>query len=442
MKYLMIVSTYLISLIIISMTSFSVMAAPINKTDLAVVEKMYKEIGLSIADIDTTSRVDHIDIEIKVSTFVDIDPYDKNKRKLSLHAFLLNESGRVVYLRVPGGVDGQKLISLEGVEKLEALEVLKIYNHDISDLKPLSKLKNIRGLELAKNNIKNASYLRNLSKLEFLNLSYNSLESTRFFSGLKGLKSLECQPCNIMSLKGMEVMKSLQVVDIDAEGITSIAPLRRLKELRSVIISVGDVVDFSPLAGKLKLERLHVEGGGGGALDVLKVLINLREIVLVNNSFTEIPNLSDLKKINRINFSNTKIKKITGLENLSSLENLTLNFNKNLTKIEGLDGLISLRDLEFKGSAIKKMENLNLQSLEKLDLSKTDITKMENMSGMPELFFIELYETNIKKIEGYREAPKLTDIGIEYTPEFSNNNRKAIDFLDKRKKDTYSFLLD
>jgi hypothetical protein len=88
------------------------------------------------------------------------------------------------------------------------------------------------------------------------------------------------------------------------------------------------------------------------------------------------------------------------------------------------------------------MENLNLPRLEKLDLSKTDVAKMENMGGMPNLRFLEIYDTKIKLIEGYLEAPALTDIEAEYTPEFSNNNSKAIDFLDKRKKDTYSFLLD
>jgi hypothetical protein len=56
--------------------------------------------------------------------------------------------------------------------------------------------------------------------------------------------------------------------------------------------------------------------------------------------------------------------------------------------------------------------------------------------------FLRYMIQKIKLIEGYLEAPALTDIEAEYTPEFSNNNSKAIDFLDKRKKDTYSFLLD
>jgi hypothetical protein len=39
------------------------------------------------------------------------------------------------------------------------------------------------------------------------------------------------------------------------------------------------------------------------------------------------------------------------------------------------------------------MENLNLPKLEKLDLSKTDVAKMENMGGMPNLRFLEIYDT-------------------------------------------------
>lgn len=76
-----------LSLFFLSLISFSVIAAPINKTDLAVVEKMYKDIGLSIADIDTTRRVDHIDIEFKNSALVNVYPYDKDKKNYISNIF-------------------------------------------------------------------------------------------------------------------------------------------------------------------------------------------------------------------------------------------------------------------------------------------------------------------------------------------------------------------
>jgi Leucine-rich repeat (LRR) protein len=239
----------------------------------------------------------------------------------------------------------------------------------------------------------------------------------------------------------MEVMQYLQYIRINAEKIVSIEEVRSLEGLRNITMSVGDVTDFSPLGEKLKLERLHINGGAG-SLNFLSSLVNLEILYLIGNKFNSIPDLSKLKEIKTIELSRTAIKKITGLENLSNLKYLTLNNNKNLTKIEGLDGLISLRDLKLKGSAIKKMENLNLPRLESLDLSKTDITKMENMGEMPELYDLAIHDTKIKKIEGYLDAPKLTDVGIEYSGEFYENNKEAIEFLGKRKKDTYSFLLD
>jgi Leucine-rich repeat (LRR) protein len=48
-------------------------------------------------------------------------------------------------LNIPKGVDGKKVTSLSGVEKLKHLEILNTYNHEISDLTPLSKLKKLRG---------------------------------------------------------------------------------------------------------------------------------------------------------------------------------------------------------------------------------------------------------------------------------------------------------
>ena len=131
-----------------------------------------------------------------------------------------------------------------------------------------------------------------------------------------------------------------------------------------------------------------------------------------------------------------------GFDKLSNLNVLILSRNPHLTKIEGLDGLTNLEELNFDGSPIKKMENLNLPKLGSLDISRTDITKMENMSGMPNLYYLSMYDTKIEKIEGYLDAPNLTNIETDYTYEFSKNNEEAIEFLSKREKSAYGFLTE
>jgi Leucine-rich repeat (LRR) protein len=207
-------------------------------------------------------------------------------------------------------------------------------------------------------------------------------------------------------------------------------------------VNVGNVVDFSPLAGKLKLEYLRVKGGKGKDLSFLKTLTNLREFYLSGNKFNYIPDLSELKKVESASLSSTEISKITGLGGLSDLKHLELRNNKYLTKIEGLEDLVNLNSLDLTGSAIKRMENLNLPKLGSLNISRTDITKMENMSGMPNLYYLEIYDTKIEKIEGYLEAPSLTNVETDYTYEFSKNNEEAIKFLSKRRKSAYGFLTE
>jgi cupin superfamily acireductone dioxygenase involved in methionine salvage len=85
------------------------------------------------------------------------------------------------------------------------------------------------------------------------------------------------------------------------------------------------------------------------------------------------------------------------------------------------------------------MENLNLPSLKELNISRTNISKMENMKGLPNLYLLEMYETPIEKIEGYRDAPKLIYISTDNHIKVNKKNKFAFEFLKKRDEARYSW---
>ena len=69
--------------------------------------------------------------------------------------------------------DGQKIKSLEGIEKLKNLTSLTLIFHNITDIKPLASLSKLTELDLTYNQIIDIKPLAGLSKLTSLNLGSN-----------------------------------------------------------------------------------------------------------------------------------------------------------------------------------------------------------------------------------------------------------------------------
>ena len=150
----------------ITLIASSAWAVPIDKDDFEVVEALYDRVGILSEDIKIVEDINHLDIQ--VLPWVKVTPYNKNNKRLSSRHVLTNEDGRVIYLKIRQDDESKKLTSLSGIEKLEYLEVLDIYNHRITDLTPLSNLYSLKGLRLSTNGILDVTYLKNLRKLIYL----------------------------------------------------------------------------------------------------------------------------------------------------------------------------------------------------------------------------------------------------------------------------------
>lgn len=426
---------YLLVSAVILMSSV-VWAVPIDKGDLVVVEELYARAGISMDNVKIIENTSYFKLELYPSP--EVTAYNAKNRKLRGIQVFINENGRVVSLTIRQDDENKKLRDLTGIDKLENLEYLDLFDNAISNLEPLTSLKKLKGIDLAGNSITNVKPLAGLVDLLYLDLDYQLISDVAALSGLSRLEMFECEGCKLKSLSGIEGMKSLKHLTLYATESNSIEELRGLSGLIRIRMRIGNVEDFTPLANKLKLTHLRTGGGAGSNSDFMSTLINLEELNMVENNFDYIPDLSPLKKLKILSLSGTKLKRIENLNSLSDLEILRLKRNFLLTKIEGLNGLTSLKELDLKDSAIKKMENLDLPFLEKLDLSGTDITKLENMKGVPNLEYLKIYDTNIEKLEGYLDTPMLFKIQANYTTKFSRDNASSIEFLKRREREYYN----
>ena len=92
------------------------------------------------------------------------------------------------------------IVSLDGIEQLIGLEVLKLDRNQVSDLSPLSDLTALDTLWLYDNEISDISALADLTELTFLDLSVNQIGDISPLSGLTKLTLLDLQVTQISDI--------------------------------------------------------------------------------------------------------------------------------------------------------------------------------------------------------------------------------------------------
>jgi hypothetical protein len=127
------------------------------------------------------------------------------------------------------------------------------------------------------------------------------------------------------------------------------------------------------------------------------------KIFLNNQNIRKISNLNaingNLDAVNEVDLSNNQISDLRGIEKFSNIRILKLN-NNEITEVEGLENLEKLEKLFLRNNRITEIEGIeNLTNLKLIDLSNNPtISKIpENLSAIPTLESIKLWNCNIKK---------------------------------------------
>ena len=209
-------------------------------------------------------------------------------------------------------------------------------------------------------------------------------------AGLTQMKRLDLsvgfEVTDLDALAGMTQLESLRLWgnsnNSNASGIMDIGGLAGMTKLTSLNVNVGDVKDFSPLAGLTSLIDLNMYG----------------EYVLEDLSFLR--NLTQLQNLHMSgNYSEGApvIKDLSDLSGLTKLTNLQLGVP--VASLDGLEGLIKLRELRMygSGSTYTDVDALaNLTELVTLDLPyrrydyenpipPVDISGLKNLTKLQEL---------------------------------------------------------
>ena len=256
----------------------------------------------------------------------------------------------------------EDLFILNYVKNPQDCTIIKADNNHISEIKYLDRFKNLIELNLGRNRIRRINGLSNLKNLEILNLYGNQIQKIENLDDLENLKELNLDDNSIVKISGLDNLRSLEVLSLTYNKITEVCGLENLINLIKLNLNENPVKNFECIGFLDKLEEvwIHnhefpktlVEDLGGisdtGRFDDLnlwKAYCRGDYVIYNNHIYTayidrlsknlglvlgqlEITNLSDVKRLNGlINLQelclwNNKIKEISNIDNLISLEKL------------------------------------------------------------------------------------------------------------------------
>ena len=296
-------------------------------------------------------------------------------------------------------LETNKIKVIEGLENLMNLEKLDLYNNKIVDITPISVNSSIKELNLAKNpdidgnrNNYTGERLEALNKIggildrggiiyidigqiklfnnyKELGLAYQGLETLEPLDGMTELKKLNL-PGNRLTLeddKSQEIlqnMKNLKILNLDNNKITNIKAINKLDNLKHLYLlgdnNIVELKQIEDIISNLDLLKVSTES--------LKTILNCDEnkittLNLMGSQLTEIPDLSKLTKLSKVNISsNPNTSNFDMLSKTISLTYLSMSNNNLHGRMIDFAKLTNLVYLDLSNNTLwsEELENLKV----------------------------------------------------------------------------------
>ena len=245
--------------------------------------------------------------------------------------------------------DEMGISSLSGIEHLQNLRFLSLYDNQIADLAPLSKLKSLQWLLLTRNQIRDLSSLAELTNLQILLLGANQISSIADLAGLRSLEALAVSDNYIHDISPLAGMTNLRHLDIASNPIADISVLAGLTKLEVLVLDRILTSDLSVLADLTQLKSLYAAQSYITDLSQLARLTDLEILLLYGNRIEDISPLAELVNLERLALSDNHITDIEALSELKELVWLMLDFNQ-ISDISVLLQLTSLEQVNIRGN--------------------------------------------------------------------------------------------
>ena len=149
-----------------------------------------------------------------------------------------------------------------------------------------------------------------------------------------------------------------------------------------------------------KLSTLKLSGPEISDISMLRDLTQLEHVILRNTNVVDLSPLQNLKSLEALSLlEKGKVKSIEPLAKLKSLSSLTIEDNE-VSDVSALAGLTTLHRLEMPDNSIVDITPLaNLKNLWDVDLSRNRIVDTSPLEELPQLWVIELRGNQVSNVK-------------------------------------------
>ena len=239
--------------------------------------------------------------------------------------------------------------------------------------------------------------------------------STITITEMETLTSLIADDAGIRDLTGLENATKLQRIELRRNAITDLTPLAGLIRLNNIKLRGNNITDVSPLANLKSLDWLGLEETNITDLSSLSGLVRLKGIGIENTPVTDLSPLAKLPSLEGIRAWDTRISDFSVLASARRLKWIECSQNRDLTSLDSLRKLKTLRRLEINNAGLTDIEPLSeLTQLETLRLGDNHISDLSPLSNLKNLKTLELWGNLISDLTPLAELTQLNNLGLAY----------------------------
>jgi Leucine-rich repeat (LRR) protein len=262
-------------------------------------------------------------------------------RFLSLNYTLVSEVAPLAGVMSIDAVESfDDIHSLEGLQKLTALE---LSHTSIRDISPIGYLKRLSSLLLDGTPVSDLEPLRELTQLQRLRLDSTQVNDIGPLRGLTNLHTLSLSKTRVNELAPLRDLTRMNSLSLSGTLVSDLEPLQNLRELRGLFLDNTLVSDLAPLQGLTGLQTLALNTTRVSDLAPLQGLTGLQTLALNTTRASDLTPLRRLRKLQTLSLITTQVSDLDPLRGLTGLRNLSLD-NTQVLDLRPLQRLGRLAD--------------------------------------------------------------------------------------------------
>lgn len=345
---------------------------------------------------------------------INLDPYQKDLKIVSLYTTKLNEKQELRYWWENMAVTWKNFFS-ESVLIYDTLPFHKIVSFDDSTIVIEKWVNTIRvdtflvqegdtinygavAEHLATDQIYTVA--DTISQIEPDTIAVDVSPIYKQLLRFKKIKSIDVSN-NMMigNLNPVSELTELTSIDFSNTLIDDLSPLRNLNQLHHLDCSGTPVTDISPLRYATNLSELDCSITGITDFSVLEYLRQLEKLDLNYTPITSVKLLSSLTKLKQLNVSGTRINDVSPLEQLTELAYLNIS-NSKMTSLNSISMLSGLKNLNIDSTSIDDLSPLSkLHKLSVLQANHTPVNDLSPLEDLNELDMIYCDDSGIDALK-------------------------------------------